>query len=456
MSKDSDQANRQSEILSTYQRTGCAKTTADVLGMHCGHVRRVLKAARERRDIDHRKWTEGSDTAEVTQIVSEPVKTLTDLYRVCQVDAAVWECGRWQCTAWTTGMKLKVSDGKDDKGKPIYRHQKDFIQNYRVWASFVRRTPAERSLDKLLEEIRSTRIQLPVYKRPPQGKRPRRALELSIMDPHIGMRCFFPQSDATWSFDEAEQAFMATTERLLELAEREGPYEKIMCPIGNDFMHVDTVFHTTTKGTPQPEADSILEAYVRGEKLMLWFAERLRKVAPLELLSIPGNHDRMAAFTMARLLRAYYLGARAKDVTVDAAPTPYKFWQYGVNLVGLEHGHSINALRLASLMANETRLNGWKEARYCEWHLGDQHRKGSSKPSSFEEQGVSVEYLPGLTPANEWHKINGYNWQKRGAMAFVWDHTDGPVARYQVNFDNYTGNILGASPRQLSTSAEVS
>jgi hypothetical protein len=34
----------------------------------------------------------------------------------------------------------------------------------------------------------------------------------------------------------------------------------------------------------------------------------------------------------------------------------------------------------------------------------------------MEEQGGSVEYLPGLTPPNEWHRIKSFNWQKRAGM----------------------------------------
>ena len=92
-------------------------------------------------------------------------------------------------------------------------------------------------------------------------------------------------------------------------------------------------------------------------------------------------------------------------------------------------------------MANECR-DIWQETVYREWHLGDQHRKGSAKPSMHEEQGVSVEYMPGLVVPNEWHRLKSYNWQKRGALAFVWDKTAGPIARLQVNINSYTGKIM--------------
>jgi len=126
------------------------------------------------------------------------------------------------------------------------------------------------------------------------------------------------------------------------------------------------------------------------------------------------------------------------NVTVECDPSPYKFKRYGVNLIGFEHGHSVATIRLAALMANE-RPQDWAETKYREWHLGDQHRKGSAKPSVMEEQGVSVEFLPSLTAPNEWHRLKSFNWQKRGAMAWVWDYNYGPLARLQINIDSTTG-----------------
>lgn len=58
------------------------------------------------------------------------------------------------------------------------------------------------------------------------------------------------------------------------------------------------------------------------------------------------------------------------------------------------------------------------------------------------EQGVGVEFLPSLVPANEWHKVHAFSWQKRIGMAFVWDKTAGPVARLQTNIDSYTNEIM--------------
>jgi hypothetical protein len=61
----------------------------------------------------------------------------------------------------------------------------------------------------------------------------------------------------------------------------------------------------------------------------------------------------------------------------------------------------------------------------------------------MEEQGVSVEFLPGLTPPNEWHRLKSFNWQKRAGMAFVWDAKAGCILRAQANIDSYTGRMMG-------------
>jgi hypothetical protein len=175
--------------------------------------------------------------------------------------------------------------------------------------------------------------------------------------------------------------------------------------------------------------------YERGEKLLIQAIEMCKAVAPVEVLSIPGNHDKYSAFTLARVMNAWF--HNDENVTVDASPSPYKFKHYGCNLIGFQHGSGLAQIRLAALMANEM-PQAWADTDggYREWHLCDQHRKGSAKPSAMEEQGVSVEFLPSITVPNEWHRDKSFNHQKRGAMAWVWDREIGPMARLQVNLSN--------------------
>ena len=313
--------------------------------------------------------------------------------------------------------------------------------------SFAPPHPGKGVAEDLISELKGASPVVPRihgYKRP-EGT-PKRMLEVSVMDPHVGLHCFTPAADAPYDFEIAERLYLWAVKELTIIGAGYGEVEEILFPIGNDFLHAEMMavdgkgVHATSSGTPQPEMYSWHAAYKRGADMMRTAIQYLSEVAPVTVLQIPGNHDRYASYTMGLLMEAYF--HNNDNVTVDASPSPYKFKRYGTNLIGYEHGHSVAQIRLAALMANE-RAQDWAETKYREWHLGDQHRKGSAKPSVLEEQGVSIEFLPSITAPNEWHRLKGFNWQKRGAMAWLWDYDTGPVARFQVNID-YDGNPYGS------------
>jgi hypothetical protein len=364
----------------------------------------------------------GKENGTVSSIRRD-IRNVEQLLQAAEVDTSTWEVERHVINKWQVGAKL----GKDG---PIVATD---LWQVKVWLR--RRTPIETAVMSILEQIGQAAPILPVIKRAKAHKgQPKRSLEVNIMDPHIGLLCQKPEADEPWDLDIAKNVIMMAMDDLIEKASAFGPFDEVFIPFGNDFVHSDNVFHTTTAGTGQPESISWHHVYTVAEKIAIEMVERLRLVAPsVSIYEIPGNHSRMADFTLARLLSAYF--RNTKGVYVDASSDPYKFHRYGCNLIGFEHGHSVKPIRLAALMANE-RPNDWAETKYREWHLGDQHRKGSSKPSMLEEQGVSVEYIPGLTAPNEWHRLKSFNHQQRGAMAFVWDFSAGPIARIQHNIFN--------------------
>lgn len=377
---------------------------------------------------------EASKNDQVLTMRSTTVRTLEGALATGQVDTKTWDVERWVINKWDVVAKRELMlDGA--KATDLLATE---LWQVKVW--FRRKAPDQLGAEQVLDGLRkySTVARKIPYR--VDNSTPRRSLEMCIMDPHYGMRCHRPGSDHAWSLDECEEVYMWAVNKLLQLSNNYFPVEEIVFPFGNDYMHHDSVHHATTAGTPQPEAESYHYVYERGITLAVTAIDRLLEVAPVKIYQIPGNHDRQSSFTLGHILKAYY--RNNSNVTVDASSSPYKFHRYGTNLIGYEHGHSVAQVRLAALMANECPKD-WSETSYREWHCGDQHRKGSGKPSSFEEQGVSVEYLPGLTPPNEWHRLKSYNWQKRGALAYVWDYHTGPTARLQANLNSYTGRPTG-------------
>jgi hypothetical protein len=389
---------------------------------------------------DEQLTFEAKEKTAFASSVSRTIRTADDLVAYAKVDLSIWEVERYVVNKWEVGRKdkktnVKTVDGvktgtEQDSGKI---HVQDLIQ-VKIWLR--RRSPQSQSLGALLKEIEKKALPIKV-ERQTFKKEHKRTLEVCMMDVHLGLLCREPEADAPWDLDLAAKTMLTSLEDLIARSAAYGPFDEVVMPFGNDFVHSDNVFHTTTAGTGQPESIAWHRVYLEAEKLAISIVERLRQLAPkVYIYEIPGNHSRHSDFTLARVLKAYFRSQ--KDVIVDASSRPYKFHRCGVNVIGYEHGHSVAVVRLAALMANECRPF-WHEIEYPEWHLGDQHRKSAT----FEEQGVSVEYVPGLTAPNEWHTLKSFSHQKRGAMAYVWDWECGPVGRFQHNISKYTHEALG-------------
>jgi len=360
------------------------------------------------------------------------ITTEQELLTDAKIDMELYEVERCVVNNWEVAGSKKNKDQDDSLWKTGLRQIKITLRRKKD-----DRVAAERLLQRIEE---ASPVMLPIkYPKSKKGT-PRRALEISIMDPHYGMMCFQGDSDHSWDLEKCEQLCMWSVDTLLADAKKHGPFEEIVFPFGNDFLHHDNLEHTTTRGTNQPEGLSYLHVYERAIQLAVTMIERMAEVAPVKIIQVSGNHDQVTAFTLGHVLNAYY--RNDPNVSVDVSPSPYKFWRFGTNLLGLDHGHHVKPPRLAALMAHECK-DVWADTTFREWHLGDQHRKGSAKPITMEEQGVSVEYLPALTPPNAWHRLKAFNWQQRGAMAFVWDAEQGPKARLQVNLNSYTGRPTG-------------
>lgn len=398
------------------------------------------KTGQSQKPFDTQEVENETDDGKGTAVVttrSLDIKTIDDALRVAEVDLDVWDVERSKINSWEVTIGAKGTN----TGRP------QTYTNFQVTLWLRRIAGPVLALREILDKIESKSPVCPNIRYPTESilisKKAagvQRELEISLSDIHLGLRAFAGDSDIDWNIFDAEAMTMDVLDKLLLLAEPYGPFERIILPFGNDFLHSDNVYNTTTAGTVQPEADAWKQSLIRGEYLAIAMIDRLKKVAPVKVYSVPGNHAMHTEISMARTLFAWY--HNDENVEIDAGFSSFKFHDYGVNLIGFEHGHSIRqTLRLAGLMANSCRLL-WEKARYCEWHLGDQHRKGSGRPSTMAEQGVSVEFLPSLVPANSWHKIHAFNYQKRAGMAFVWDKTAGPVARVQANIDSYTSKIM--------------
>lgn len=332
-------------------------------------------------------------------------QSLAALLTDAEVDLDVWYVKRWVANMW---------------GNPNN-------PSWQVKAWLERVTEEERTLEELIARLESNSPVVPAaYATSRMFPGTKRALEISIADPHFGLRAFRGPSGSDYNFDSAAKLYTKSIQLLLERATPLGYIDEICFVTGNDFMHADNVFHTTTAGTGQPEMDSWHHTFMRAEELLISTVLGLAKLAPVHVVMVPGNHSRQSEFALGRILKAYF--HNDKRITVDAGPEPYKFWSFGVNLIGFDHGHSIKATRLGSLMANE-QPQLWAASWNREWHCADQHRE----TPTFSEFGVNIKYLPSMVTWNEWHKIKGFSWAQRASLGFLYDFNCGLISTPQVN-----------------------
>lgn len=243
----------------------------------------------------------------------------------------------------------------------------------------------------------------------------RYALVISPTDFHWGKHGWVDEVGETYNFDEARARLMTKTEELIERL----PYapEKIIIATGSDWFHVDTDAGTTTKGTPQDMCGSPAEILMTGCTLAREHIDLLRQVADVEVVFMPGNHDRMSAIALMMYLSAVY--ENAEDCEVIVSPKTRQYLRYGNTLMGFIHGDG--AKNLVEMMSVEQRKL-WGECEHHIWFHGHLHHQKVT-----EKQGAIIYQLPSLAGHDRYHYRQGYTSSKAGLSAHMIDHEKGVI-----------------------------
>jgi hypothetical protein len=342
------------------------------------------------------------------------IKTLEDLLVYAQVNTTVWEVERHTINKWEVAAKIPGGMATT------------MLYQIKAW---LRRKVVEEKLTELMAHILEQFKQAAPLRtnthRP--SANPRGMLEISIMDMHLGKYCSPAETGGlAYNADVAERMFTDAVEDLLSKAGRL-PIEKILFVCGNDFFNTDHLGRATTAGTPQDECLRYQESFIRGRQLLVRAIDRVRELAPTEVLMVTGNHDTQRLYYLGDSLAAWY--RNTADVQVENSPRQRKYVRFHRNLIGFTHGNNEKHFDLPLLLATED-PEGWSQSRHREFHLGHFHsRKHKMFVPSFERAGVLVRLLPSLCPPDAWHAAMGYN-AKLAAEALYYDPNEGCVATF--------------------------
>jgi hypothetical protein len=363
------------------------------------------KAAREQLGVTPDKThtqppskdeTKGSEDRNI-EVYSDRVVTLDDALKKGKVDLKKWDVERFVVNSWEVGAK-----GPDKKIRvtPLWQ-VKVWLKAKKGWNP----TEFKALLTKDMKAL------APTY-RIPQPRTHNRPLlaELSIFDAHFGKLAWSPETGQDYDLRICETRYMnAARDLLARVAEMKA--ERVLYVIGNDFFHTDHK-GLTTAGTPQDCDGRWQKAFRKGCQCCVTTAEEASQLADVDILVVPGNHDKEKAFCLGEVLGARFHNNHAINVIND--PDVFSYYRWGKTLLGFVHGENFTGQakrqQLPAMMATDRPID-WSETVWREFHLGHFHSETEDvwKYRSTEHvREVAVRVLPSLSSTDSWHREQGY------------------------------------------------
>tara|TARA_R110002126_G_scaffold84069_3_gene204539 strand:+ start:1112 stop:2206 length:1095 start_codon:yes stop_codon:yes gene_type:complete len=251
-------------------------------------------------------------------------------------------------------------------------------------------------------------------------------LVINPADIHIGK---YASEFETGSGYDCETAVDRVLEGIQGLIDKSAGFgiERVLFCIGNDILHIDNVYNQTTSGTPQDVDGKWWEHFEIALMLYVKCIEMLRQVAPVDVLHSMSNHDYQSGFHLAHALKSWF--RKADDINFDISVAHRKYYRYGKNLIGLEHGDGAKIDKLPLLMAQEQPLL-WSETKYRYFYLHHIHHKVKHKWLDAKDFiGVTVEYLRSPSGTDSWHSRKGFTGVPKAVEGFLHEKNSGQVAR---------------------------
>lgn len=254
------------------------------------------------------------------------------------------------------------------------------------------------------------------------------ALMVALSDLHLGKLAYDAHGNVTWNRKIAKRVALEAVDDLVSQAKQSfGHPEEIQLMICSDGTHVDSSSMTTTSGTSLGESSDgsyreIVEDYL---DMVRHATERCYSVAPVKLIVVEGNHDRVTSMMIGLMLEQLY---RDNDrVTVER--------QLGNGMVLLNYGDST-----LSWMHGEY-LRGNKGAQLWPAIVATAREKGMVlQPNALSWSGhlhhenvtdlggIVHHTLPALCASDEFHRRGLWQGSRECAQAFVIERSGGKRA----------------------------
>lgn len=346
------------------------------------------------------------------------IHTLEELLDYCKVDLAIWDVDHFVVNKWEVAAK---DASKTLQVEPLYQVKAWLKKKVHIVA-------AKRELE-ILKEIAKKSAPAPEPVKRPVARANGNILEINIPDIHFGKLAWHLETGYQ-NYDRgiAEEVYKRALENLLDRVSH-FKFDEVLFIVGNDLFNSDDPEYRTTSGTIVTTDGRYQKTMYKVRELMVQSIERLRKIAPVRVMMVYGNHDQTSVWHLGDSLECYF--HNYNDVMIENVPTYRKYFQWGKVMLMFTHGDKAKREDYPLLMATEQpQMFGstkWREA-----HTGHLHHTKVN-----EHHGVRVRILPALCPPDDWHAENGYVGNLRSAEAYVWNREEGLVAQVYYNDDAF-------------------
>ncbi len=355
------------------------------------------------------------------------IQTADQLLAHAKVDLAIWEIVEHKVNNWEVTGKRHA--GQDAAGhwlpQTLWK-----TGNRQITVKLKRRAPKpiQDGIRELLKNVRPIAVKAPPKR---NRKSDLHMLEVGIYDHHFGKLAWSEEAGENYDLKIAERRFFASIDDIIARANG-FTIEKVVMPVGNDFFHVNDWLSQTANGTRVDSVDDRFSKVFRvGCRAMQYAIERLLAVAPVEILWVPGNHDRHTSWFLLEWLGAVFGGS--KHVQVDNSAKERKYRLYGPSLLGYVHGDELKAGDLPTLMSVEA-PDLWAASRFRSWRLGHWHKRKETRHTAGDTfHGVEVRLFPSLCGTDAWHYRKGFVGNPRMAECHLWSKSAGPVGHFVIH-----------------------
>jgi len=383
-------------------------------------------------EVDHTKIDKdvNDKTGEINvNINSILVNTLEGAIDAANIDLVKYRIARHRISSSQVTLKIKRIAGYDKEGKAIIVSEPRTVANWHIQIFLVPNESrhAHEAIEALIKTI--PRFKFSNFKPTNYGSRSGYAGIMALIDAHLGKFAWGKELNGRdYDLKSACEDYLYCTQENLSYMSPFKP-EIIYYILGQDLMHTENYEGKTPKGGNILDVDNRLPKIIqKAKEVVLKSLYECRKVAPVEVLWVPGNHDMYSSLWMAHLVEEHFKDD--KYLTVDLGPAVRKARLWGTTLVGWTHVLTGRHQSWANELA-QSFPDLWAKSIYREWQHGHKHKKGEVKTFPIVTQGgVLMRQLTALSPIDFWHYDNLYTDAVPGGEAFVMHKKKGMVANF--------------------------